>query len=119
MAYKLRCRRDKRFCGHLFNFNRVVGNKSVTAFYKLDCGFALAYPAVAEYEYSLTVCLDKHAVARHSFGKADIERRDQASHEIRGCILCTQQRRFIFLCAHQNLVENIKSGSYHNRNRFF
>ncbi len=45
----------------------------MAAFNKLECRFALANAAVAEYQHALAVNLDKHAVSCYPLSKLNTE----------------------------------------------
>ena len=66
-------RTHEGLCGNAFYFDRIVGDKSVTSFYKLDGGLALADSAVAEKEQTFAVDLDEYAVACDTRCKVNVQ----------------------------------------------
>ena len=82
MADIVRRGADKGIFSGLFNFDRVVCNKAVTALDEFNGSFALADSAVAHHEHTLAVDLNKNAVARYALGKLNVQKRNDVRHGV-------------------------------------
>ena len=85
---------DKSCCRNTLDLDCIVCDKTVAALYKLDCGLALTYAAVAEDKDTLAVNLNQNTVSCDSRCELNVQICDGRRNKV-ACILCGGKHRYV------------------------
>ena len=117
MADKGRRTADERCCRNALDLNGIVCDKTVTALYKLYCGFALTDAGVTEKKNTLAVYLDENAVTGDTRTELNVKKSDQGGHKFRGTLKRAKQRHAVFFGHLDRAGVNLNRRGHYNARR--